>query len=56
MTKTAANTKDAVSPGAVKDSTEDRRRQTKRGPHKSPGLQKLSKSDMREIQNRNDQS
>lgn len=32
----AANTRDPVSPGAVKLRTDDRNRQTNKGPHKSP--------------------
>ena len=36
MTKTAANTNDAVSPGAVNDKTDESKRQTSNGPHKSP--------------------
>jgi hypothetical protein len=36
ITKTAANTMDAVSPGAVKLRMVERRRQTSSGPHRSP--------------------
>ena len=32
----AANTRDPVSPGAVKLKMEDRNKQTSRGPHRSP--------------------
>ncbi len=36
MTKTAAKTREPESPGAVKERTLERRRQTRSGPHKSP--------------------
>lgn len=37
-TNTAAKTKEAESPGAVKLSIDERRRQTNKGPHKSPKI------------------
>lgn len=37
ITNTAANTSDAVSPGAVALKMIDNNKQTSKGPHKSPG-------------------
>ena len=38
ITKTAANTSEAESPGAVKLSTDERSKQTSKGPHRSPKM------------------
>ena len=49
ITKTAANTKLAVSPGAVNERTEERRRHTNNGPHKSPiNIEKRERENERE--------
>ena len=38
ITKTAAKTREAESPGAVKLSTEESNKQTSKGPHRSPKM------------------
>ena len=40
ITKTAAKTNEALSPGAVSDKMHDSSKQINRGPHKSPRLMK----------------
>ena len=42
MTNTAANTKDAESPGAVALSIDESNKHTNKGPHKSPGVTWMS--------------